>query len=365
MTAGRGPSSPYDVSHIFASSVRGKLAIIGVVVALVAIAFAWAGGWFSPGRLDQSRMIDTFEAVNGPHPGFRRNHAKGVCLAGFFDSNGAGAQYSRPLIFKQGRVPVFGRFALAGGIPRTPDNPAAVRSMALNFALPDGEVWRTGMNDIPVFAVSNAQGFYDQLIASRPDPSTGKPDPAKLEAFLAAHSETRRATALIKAQPFASGFANATFNSLDAFFLIDANGHASPVRWAMVPEDSFAPEPAEKPDGTDYLFDDLAARLRQGPVRWRLVFTLGQPGDPTNDATVPWPAERPSFDAGTLTVTKLETEEAGNCRDITFDPLVLPSGIAPSDDPLLSARSAAYSTSFTRRTREPKSPSAVRIGKAP
>jgi catalase len=40
---------------------------------------------------------------------------------------------------------------------------------------------------------------------------------------------------------------------------------------------------------------------------------------------------------------------------------VLPPGIAPSDDPLLSARSAAYSRSFTLRAGEmaEKLPSAI------
>jgi catalase len=38
---------------------------------------------------------------------------------------------------------------------------------------------------------------------------------------------------------------------------------------------------------------------------------------------------------------------------------VLPAGILPSDDPLLSARSAVYSQSFTRREGEPKQPSAI------
>jgi len=37
----------------------------------------------------------------------------------------------------------------------------------------------------------------------------------------------------------------------------------------------------------------------------------------------------------------------------------LPAGIAPSDDPLLSARSAIYSQSFTRRAGEKKEPSAI------
>src|ERR1700720_3384769 len=89
----------------------------GVIVAAVVSAFAYTGGWFSPHRLTPARFIDTFEAVNGPHPGFRRNHAKGVCLTGWFDSNGAGARLSRAAVFKSGRVPVFGRFALAGGMP--------------------------------------------------------------------------------------------------------------------------------------------------------------------------------------------------------------------------------------------------------
>ena len=64
-----------------------------------------------------------------------------------------------------------------------------------------------------------------------------------------------------------------------------------------------------------------------------------------------------------LTVTALQGEDTGACRDINFDPLVLPAGIAASDDPLLSARSAAYSQSFTRREGEAKPPSAVRPDK--
>jgi catalase len=39
--------------------------------------------------------------------------------------------------------------------------------------------------------------------------------------------------------------------------------------------------------------------------------------------------------------------------------LVLPAGIKPSDDPLLSARSAVYAQSFRRRAGETKQPSAI------
>jgi catalase len=189
-------------------------------------------------------MIDTFEAVNGVHPGFRRNHAKGVCLAGVFDSNGAGAPYSSAEIFKPSRVPVFGRFALAGGMPMMPDGPSVVRSMALNFTLPDGELWRTGMNDIPVFPVKDAQAFYEQLVATLPNPQTGKPDAEKMAASLAAHPESARALAMIRAHPFSSGFANAAYNSLNAFRLVDAAGRLTPVRWSMVPKEAATDYPS-------------------------------------------------------------------------------------------------------------------------
>ena len=96
-------------------------------------------------------------------------------------------------------------------------------------------------------------------------------------------------------------------------------------------------------------------------MQWHLVVTVGQAGDPTNDATLPWPSDRERLEVGTLTIDRVEGEAPGNCRDINFDPLVLPSGIAPSDDPLLSARSAVYSQSFRRRAGEPKSPSAVKV----
>jgi len=71
-----------------------------------------------------------------------------------------------------------------------------------------------------------------------------------------------------------------------------------------------------------------------------LIITLGQPGDRTDDASVPWPDGREQVDVGTLTLDSVESEETSPARDINFDPLVLPAGIAPSDDPLLSARSA-------------------------
>jgi catalase len=99
--------------------------------------------------------------------------------------------------------------------------------------------------------------------------------------------------------------------------------------------------------------------MRAGLLQWRLLLTVGTASDPLLDATLPWPTDRRTVDAGVLTLTRVETERRGNARDINFDPLVLPDGIAPSKDPLLSARSAVYAASYRARTGESKSLSAV------
>ena len=338
-----------------------RLTAIGVVLAGIAGLFAYAGGWLTPRALSPATMVDTFEQVSGQHSGFRRNHAKGVCVTGYFESNGNGRPLSKASAFLPGRVPVVGRFAFSGGQPYVSDAPSTVRSLAILFKLPDGEEWRTAMINIPVFTVNTAEGFREFLLASAADPATGKPDPSAMNAFLAKHPETARAMGLIHSYPMSSGFANSTYYALNAFRFIAADGAVVPVRWSMVPVQQFAPVDTAPPTaaGKNYLFDALIAAIHAAPLQWHLVLTVGQPGDPTADATLPWPADRRQVDVGTLTIDQIESEDTSPTRDINFDPLVLPNGIAASDDPLLSARSAAYSQSFTRREGERKYPSAV------
>jgi len=76
--------------------------------------------------------------------------------------------------------------------------------------------------------VQNAEAFYQRLVASKPDPNTGKLDPAAVQAFLDRHPETVQAMNVIKGQPLASGFDNSTFHGLNAFRLV--NSTALPSR---------------------------------------------------------------------------------------------------------------------------------------
>jgi catalase len=341
-----------------------RLVVIGLVMLVVFCLFLYVGGWFSPHRLTQDRIMAAFQNISGPQPGFRRNHAKGVCVSGWFESSGAAASLSKAAVFQPGRVPVVGRISLAGPMPAQADTPGQVRAMGVQFLPPGGGEWRIAMINIPVFVVNSPQGFYDQLVASTPDSATGKPNPEAMKAFLARHPESVRALALVGARTISSGFADATYNGLNAFRFVSASGVVTPVRWAMEPAQAVAAETPAQATQSDknYLFDALIAQIQQHPLQWHLVITLGQPGDPTNDPTLPWPADRRHIDAGTMTVDAVSSEDGGGaCSYINYDPLVLPAGIEASDDPILSARSAAYSRSFTLRAEEKarKAPSAV------
>lgn len=355
-TAPMEHQAPLTQGNMFA-----RLAGVGIVLLGVVGGFLYLGGWFSPQKLTPSRFADELERVNGTHSGFRRNHAKGVGVRGFFESNGNGARFSKAVVFQAGRVPVIGRFSIPGGNPYEPDAPATIHGLGLLFKLPDGEEWRTAMIDLPVFPFKTPQAFYDNLAASAPDPQTHKPDPQKLAAFAASHPEFLEAIRIIKSHEPPSAFDNSPYFGLNAFLLTDASGKVTPVRWWLEAAQPFVAAGAAAGSESDknYLFDALIASVHQHPLHWRLMLIIGQPGDRTDDPSYMWPEGREQEDVGTLTIDMVESEETSAARDINFDPLVLPVGIGPSDDALLSARSAVYSQSFTRRAGEKKEASAI------
>ncbi|MBI1189815.1 MAG: catalase [Tepidisphaera sp.] len=353
----RAPSS--GGTKLSAGARGARLAGIAMILGGIVAGLGAAGGWFSPGLLTPEKFVDGFEGANGTHAGFRRNHAKGVCVAGRFESSGDAEAICKATVFRKGVTEVVGRFALAGGNPAAPDTLANVRSLALQFKMSDGQEWRTGMNNIPVFPFATPQAFYDNLVASAPDPKTGKPDPAKGAAYLAAYPSTATALKVIGARLVTPGFEFDTYNSLNAFWMTNAAGQRTKVRWAMVPLQNVAAAGETGVNSPNALFDGLAKAMHAGALKWSLVITVGDAADQTSDATLAWPSGRRQIMAGTLTLDRIESEDTSPVRDVNFDPLILPDGIAGSDDPLLSARSAVYSESFTRREGEKKTPSAV------
>ena len=331
-------------------SVFGSLVLIAVVIAGGAAAFAYTAGWFSPQRLTPKKIVNALAPPTGAALGYRRNHAKGICFTGVFEANGAGAALSKAQVFTSGRYPALGRFNLATADPNAPDATVRVRGIGLRISTPDGQEWRSAMIDPPFFAVSTPRAFYELLLASK------SKDPNAMKTFAGAHPEIAAFGAWAKSAPWTGSYAEERFNSLDSFVFTDSAGTENTVRWSLLPAaQPVAVSPADLAKrGPDFLEQEIAERVRGGPLRWTMVVNVANPDDPTADPSKAWPKDRRAVEVGTLIVQQIEAERDGPCRDINFDPTVLPSGMRTSDDPFPAARSAAYARSYDLRTAEAK-----------
>ena len=336
-------------NRTLARSAFGSLVLIAVVIGCGAAAFAYTAGWFSPQRLTPDKLVDAFTPPGEKQPlGHRRNHAKGICFTGVFEANGAGAALSSAQVFARGQYPAGGRFNLATADPDAPDATVRVRGMGLRIATPDGQEWRTAMIDAPVFLVSTPQAFYELLLAS------ASKDANAMKTFAAAHPEIGTFGAWAQSAPWTGSYAEQRYNGLNSFVFTDSGGAEHTVRWSLLPaaqpvavsQDELAKR------SPDFLEHEITERVRGGPQRWTMVVTVANAGDDTADPSTAWPDDRRKIEVGTLVVQQIEDEQDGPCRDINFDPTVLPSGMRTSDDPFPAARSSAYAKSYDRRTAE-------------
>jgi len=223
--------------------------------------------------------------------------------------------------------------------------------MALEFRLANGDLQHITMINTPTFFAAMPRTFLDKMRALRPDPATGKPNPEVLAAFGASHPDNRgQAKFLADHNPPAS-YATSAYYGIHTFKFIDRADKVTLVRWRFVPEDGEkALTGSELPSmPRDFLERALIDRTKQGPVRWSMLLTIGEPGDPENDPTLAWPTSRKELKVGTLTISSAMTQKGAACENINFDPLVMADGIAPTDDPVLLFRSPSYVRSYTKR----------------
>ncbi|HYA81017.1 MAG TPA: catalase family peroxidase [Methylocystis sp.] len=328
----------------------GSLAIIALVIAGAAGAFAYTAGWLSPTRLTPTKIVDSLAPPGGPSLGYRRNHAKGICFTGVFQSNGDGAELSSAQVFARGEYPALGRFNLATADAHAPDATVRVRGVGLQLSTPDGEVWRSAMIDAPVFPVSTPERFYELQLAA------GSKDPNAMKAFVAGHPEFAPFAEWAKTAPWTASYADEPYNGLNSFIFVNGSGAERVVRWSLRPQ--ARPAPIAQEDlaklGPDHLAREIAERVAKAPQRWTMVVTVADASDPTADPSKAWPAGRRAVEVGVLVMQRIEGERNGPCREINFDPTILPHGVRPSDDPFPAARSAAYARSYDLRTSELK-----------
>ena len=327
------------------------LAGIAAVVAVLATGFAWTSGLLG------QRVTSTTFLEDIPHDfpaGYRRAHGKGVCFEGVFRSSGAAAKYSDARVFTQPETRAIGRFSIGNMSPYAADNSTSTVSMAMMLTADNGQQWRMKMNNEPYFVTRDAPGFLAMVKATAPDPATGKPDPQQLGAFLKAYPEARKYLEADAVKPWASSFAGATFYAIHAYYLVAGDGQRQAMRWSLRPHAPFAAWSADERARAshDALFDEVAQRLKKSPLYWDMMMQLAAPGDPVDDPSQPWPQTRLQIVAGTLEVQRVFDQTDGVCRDINFDPTLIPAGMALSNDPVLATRAGIYAHSYNSRLHE-------------
>jgi catalase len=299
-------------------------------------------------------VINALEGAYGVNRGLRRNHTKGVGAAGIFVGEPAAAQYSRSPLFSGETLEVIARFSLAGGDPDASDTEKSPRGLGLQFRLPNGGLHHMTMLHTPMFFAGMPKTFLDKMLALKPDPATGKPDPAKLRAFIASHPDNAaQFHFLTETTNPPPSYANCAYYGIHTFKFIDRHDKVTLVRFRFVPQDGERQlSGAElKSRSRDFLNQALIERARRGPILWDMIVTVGEAGDPEVDPTLLWPDNRKEFKAGTLTITSALPQAQAGSYQINYDPLLMSDGIAPTDDPVLLFRSPTYALSFTRRIR--------------
>jgi catalase len=322
--------------------------LIAVVIGMAAAAFAFTSGWLSSKRLTPIKLVDALAPPGGPALGHRRNHAKGICYTGSFEANGAGTSLSTAPMLRSGRYPVVGRFNVASADFHVQDATVRVRGMGLQISEPGGQIWRMAMIDPPFFPVATPKAFYALLTAS------ADKAPNAMKDFIATHREFAHFGAWAQSAPWTGSYAEEPYNSLDSFIFTDSAGRAHAVRWSFLPTAAVVPVPPEAlaREDPDFLEEEINNRVKAGPLQWIMVVTVADPGDPTADPSQAWPKDRHTVNVGNLVVRQIEAEADGPCRDINYDPTVLPSGVGISDDPFPAARSSAYRRSYDLRSAE-------------
>src|SRR6266581_2814752 len=209
-----------------------------------ALALAQSFGIAAQPEVSAAQVVAAIEDAFGVTPGERRNHIKGTCATGEFVGLPAAAAVSRSGLFSGKPIPVVARFRLPGG---------GVQHMT--------------MLNTPMFGATQPRTFLDLMIAIKPDPATGKPDPERIKAFRATHPDSRAQAEYLASNNPTSSYGNSAYWGVHTFKFVDRDNKASLVRWRFVPQDGEKRLSDEelKSSPANFLEAALIERTRQGP----------------------------------------------------------------------------------------------------
>lgn len=297
------------------------------------------------------QLVDTMTRLaNGPYQGFRANHAKGIMAEGTFTPSAEAAGISKAPHLQGAPSPVLVRFSNATGVPTIADadGKAMPKGMAIRFTLPDGsstDIVAISVNGFPAATPEDFLGLLNAVADSGPDVASPKP----VEQFLASHPAAMKFVSTPKPAP--ASFATQPFFGVNAFKFTNAKEETQYGRYRIIPVAGaqFLTSEEAARQAPNYLMDELPARLGTEEAKYRIVLQLAAPGDSVDDSTAVWPEDRKQVELGVLALKSAVANSQEAERTLMFNPLMLPEGIAPSNDPVLLARPGAYAVSYGRR----------------
>ena len=298
-----------------------------------------------------STIVDEIENLKGTFAGYRRAHARGVCYDATFTPSGEAAGLTTAAHLVAGPVPATVRISHTDTNPHLRDGDRAVRGFATKFHLPGGATTDLIGVNLDRFIAATPEDFLELLHAAEPDPATGQPDLAKVQAHVGAHPGAGPGLAAAAVLPTPASYATTTYWAIHAFLWRNAEGAVRPVKYRWDPvagNENVTPEEGKEWSAL-HLTEELVTRLQSGPAEFDLRIQLGEDGDVTDDSTQVWPADRTELTAGRLAITG-EVADQEHWAAQVFDPTHLTPGIELSDDPVLAIRSALYAVSYDRRS---------------
>ena len=295
-------------------------------------------------------LLKQFDAIFGLQPGFRPAHAKGTLLSGTFTPSSNAASLTRAPHIQRKSTPVTARFSNSTGLPLVPDNDANAnpRGLAIRFHLAEHVHTDIVSHSTDGFPTRTGQEFLEflrALASSDPSKLSGSP----LEAFLGTHPKALEFVQTAKPAP--SSFARESYFGVSAMRFSNKDGISRYGRYRIVPEagTDYLDDVALAAKSPNYLFDELAERIAQDSIKFRIMVQLANEGDIVDDATVHWSSDRTLLELGTLVLTEPVSNSDREQKHIIFDPIPRIDGIEPSADPLLELRAAIYLLSGRRR----------------
>jgi catalase len=274
----------------------------------------------------------------------------GGCI-GMFTATPEAARISRAAHFAGIPIPATIRFSVGSGNPFVSDKSVDDHGMAVKFHLPDGATTDIVARMVAAAQASTPEGFLAFFHAVAPDPATGQPNPAAVEALIKEHPDVQRFLELNAALKPIASYAQAIYSASHTFRFINAEGVTTLGRYRWLPEAGVATLTQAELQARDdnYLSDELRARLERGPVVFQLQLQLAEPGDDINDSTKDWPDTRRAVALGRLEITSLIESRPDLAESMVFDPTNFTDGIDASDDPVLAIRKAVYERAYARR----------------